>query len=870
MGAIRFEGREVAFTEGDTIASALFRDGVRTFSRSMKYHRRRGLYCGTGDCPNCLVTVDGTPAVHACQAPCADGMEVGRPHGWPSTERDILHVTDSLHRLMPVGFYYKTFITPRFAWETAEKVIRRATGLGPLPPTTAAARSVVRHVRTDVLVVGAGAAGLEAARAAAAGGARVLVCDESPIGAAIAPGAALDRVRMLEAEVRAMPEVTLLDGHTALGIYEGLEVPLAADRELVRVHPERVVVATGAAEIHPVFPGNDLPGVWLGRGAARMAGVHGVRPGDVAVVVAGTEEGLAHLGTLRAAGVRVSAVAVPASLAGRVPEASGEVVVDGTVHEARGGKALSSVVLRRGTQGKRFDCDLLVLSLGLAPRDGLARMALPGEAVELVGDAAGPDATPPNGHGGTVCLCEDVSLHDLQQAWDEGYRNAEILKRYTTTTMGPCQGAMCGRALTCFAKERSGEASSVGGAESAPFAATDRTTARPPARPVTLESLAAAVHELIDKRTSLQEVHLAAGACVDRSGGWIRPFTYGDWRQEYRAVRERVSVMDVGTLGKFTIAGPDAASLMDRMFPCRTDDLGAGRTRYVLSLDEAGYVMDDGLLCAVGDGTFYLTSTSGGAVRTDARLRDLADRMSLDVHVLDRTAQWGAINVAGPHARDLLERLTDDPLDATTVPYPGFADVTVAGVPSRALRTGFVGELAFELHHPRTRGPELWDALVREGTAWDLQPHGLDALELLRLEKGHVYLGQDTMPDDTPAKLGMSWAVSTDKEWFLGKRALERLAQLPVTRKLVGLEVDGGPADVADVRGAPLLVGGAMVGRVTSAERSIALDRAIGLGWVRASESGFPSELDVAGHAGARARVVPTPFYDPSGERIRG
>jgi sarcosine oxidase subunit alpha len=870
VASIRFEGRDIAFTDGDTIASALFRDGVRTFSRSLKYHRRRALYCGTGDCPNCLLTVDGNPAVHACQAPCVDGMEVERPHGWPSAERDLLHVTDSLHRLMPVGFYYKTFITPRFAWETAEKVIRRATGLGPLPPTTAAERSVVRHVRTDVLVVGAGAAGLEAARAAAAAGDRVIVCDESPIGSAIAPGAALDRVRALEAEVRAMPEVTVLDGHTALGIYEGLEVPLVADRELVRVRPERVVVATGAAEIHPVFPGNDLPGVWLGRGAARMAGAHRVRPGDVAVVVAGTEEGLAHLATLKASGVRVVAVAVPASLADRVPEGSGEVVVDGSVHESRGGTALTSVVLRRGTEGKRFDCDLLVLSLGLAPRDGLARMALPGEPVELVGDAAGADATPPNGHDGTVCLCEDVSLHDLRQAWDEGYRNAEILKRYTTTTMGPCQGAMCGRALTCFARERNGEAPAVAGGRPAPFAVAARTTARPPVRPVTLESLAAAIHELIDKRTSLHDVHLAAGARVDRSGGWIRPFTYGDWREEYRAVRERVSVMDVGTLGKFTIGGPDAATLVDRMFPCRTADLQAGRTRYALSLDEGGYVIDDGLLCAVGDGTFYLTSTSGGAARTDARLRDLADRMSLDVHVLDRTAQWGAINVAGPHARDLLERLTDDPLDAASVPYPGFADVTVAGVPCRAVRTGFVGELAFELHHPRSRGTELWDALVREGAAWDLVPHGLDALELLRLEKGHVYLGQDTMPDDTPAKLGMSWAVAMDKEWFLGKRALERLAELPVTRRLVGLEFDGAPADAADVRGAPLLVGGHIVGRVTSAERSIVLDRAIGLGWVRASEGGFPSVLEVAGHPGARARVVPTPFYDPSGERIRG
>ena len=199
----------------------------------------------------------------------------------------------------------------------------------------------------------------------------MLVCDESPIGAAIAPGAALDRVRTLEAEVRAMPEVTLLDGHTALGIYEGLEVPLAADRELVRVHPERVVVATGAAEIHPIFPGNDLPGVWLGRGAARMAGVHGVRPGDVAVVVAGTEEGLAHLGTLRAAGVRVAAVAVPASLADRVPEGSGEVVVDGT--RPRGARREGPVIGRAPPRDPGE-------ALRRRPARALARSRAPGRA----------------------------------------------------------------------------------------------------------------------------------------------------------------------------------------------------------------------------------------------------------------------------------------------------------------------------------------------------------------------------------------------------------------------------------------------------------------------------------------------------------
>ncbi|HVF08925.1 MAG TPA: 2Fe-2S iron-sulfur cluster-binding protein, partial [Actinomycetota bacterium] len=674
MAWIRFEGREVPMHEGDTVASALYRAGVRTFSRSVKYHRRRGLYCGTGDCPNCLMTVDGQPAVRTCTSACRDGMSVERSGGWPNAERDLLHVTDSLHRLMPVGFYYKTFIRPRFAWIVAERVIRRATGLGPLPSTTAAERKVVRHAHVDVLVVGAGIAGLEAALDEARSGAgSVLVCDEGRIGAGIAPGHTLDTIRALEAQVREHGSVTVLEDHSALGVYEGPHVPVASADELVHVHPVRVVVATGAAEEHAVFAGNDLPGVMLGRAAAALAGLHRVRPGERAVVAVSTEEGLDHLRTLLDAGIEIVATAVPRALAGRLPESGvGEVVVDGAVHEARGSATLRSVVLRRGDRAKRFDCDLLVLSLGLAPRDGLVRMALPHEPVTCVGDAALDARAGTYGRGGTVCLCEDVSMHDLEQAWSEGYRNAEILKRYTTTTMGPCQGAMCGRAMACFVRDRAEPSAPL---ESNP--APPRTTARPPARPVTLETLAAGVHEIVDKRTSLHDAHVAAGARLDRSGGWLRPFTYGHWREEYRAVRERVSIMDVGTLGKFTLAGAGARELVDRIVPCRTADLTPGRTRYVVVLDDAGYVMDDGLLARVGEHEWSLTTTSGGAVRTDARLRDHVDRLALDVHVLDRTAQWGAINVAGPYARDLLEQLSDDVVDASAVPYPGFADVTV-------------------------------------------------------------------------------------------------------------------------------------------------------------------------------------------------
>jgi sarcosine oxidase, subunit alpha len=736
----------------------------------------------------------------------------------------------------------------------AERVIRRATGSGPLSLDAPTARTIARYARCDTIVVGAGIAGLTAALEAAAGGERVLLCDEFAIGSRLAPGPTLDAVRALETRARATPAIEILERHAALGLFDGPAVPLAASDELVQVRADRVVVATGATESHQLFPGNDLPGVWLGRAASAMAALHGVPVGRRAVVVASTTEGVEHLRALVAAGTRVVAALVPAAFVDEVPHEA-EAIVDGELVEARGHGHLRSVIVRELGERRRIACDALVLSTGLRPRDELARMAV-NERVRLAGDAALVADEPALG-GGYLCLCEDVALHDAEQAWAEGFRSAEILKRYTTATMGPCKGAMCGHALACFARGRADAADARSGA---------RPTARPPLRPVALQALAAPVHEVIEKRTGLHDTHVAAGATLGWSSGWKRPISYADAADEYRAVRERVGLMDVGTLGRFLIAGRDATALADAVFAGRVEDLAPGRSRYVLALDEGGYVVDDGMLCALDDGSYLLTSTSGGAERMDARLREWAERLGLHVHLLDRTSELGAILVAGPHARDLVSGLTDDPIDAASLPYPGHRELTVAGVPCRAIRSGFVGELAFELHHPRSNGPKLWASLQRAGRDVGVSPFGLEALELLRLEKGHIYLGQDSLPDDTPAKLGLTRAVDMTKPWFVGKAALERLAELPPTRRLAGLVFEGA-ADGAALRGAPLTVGPAVVGRVTSAERSPALDRAIGLGWIRRDRDGFPNELR-AGNA--VARVVRTPFYDREGTRVRG
>jgi len=852
--ALRFEGRRIAVEPGDTVASALYRAGVRTFTRSLKYHRRRGLFCMTGDCPNCSLNVDGDPGVRACSTDARDGQVVLRESGWPSAEHDLLHVADRLHRFLPVGFYSKTFIRPRFAWGLAERVIRRATGVGRLPAGRPAGAKPARAVHVDLLVVGGGVAGMAAAAEAAAAGSRVMLVDERRLGATVWDTRAIARIEALAGEATAAG-ARILERHTAVGVYEGPFVPVVGPDEVLHIEAARVIAATGAVEAHAVFPGNDLPGVFLSRGAALLGVRHGVRPGRRAVVVATTDEGRASAEALRTTGAEV-------------------LIHDGPVIAAEGSGRVRAVIIETPSGRERITCDTLVLSLGWAPRDALLRMGtdqevagagevvIPGCSVEEA-EASGRRAangrtetssevpTVPVAGDGYVCLCEDVSLHDLEQAWDEGWRSSEILKRYTTATMGPCQGAVCGRLLAAFAGARADAVATAGA----------RTTARPPARPLPLEDLAAGVDESIEQRTSLHDRHLDLGARMERSGSWSRPTTFGDIEQEIGAVRHRAGLLDVGTLGKFLVAGRDAAELMDRVFPVRVRDLAPGRSRYLVALDEAGYVIDDGLLAALDSGRFYLCSTSGGAPAMEAWLRDWIDRWNLHVHLLDQTAQLGAILLAGPSARTILERLTDDEVSAEALAHTRHAEITVADVPCRALRVGFVGEVGFELHHERSRGPALYDALLEAGRPEAAQPFGLGALDTLRLEKGHLYLGQDTLPDDHPAKLGLDWAVAMEKPGFVGKAALERMRALPLERTLVGLRIEGEPR-----RGVPLLAGGRVVGRVTSCALSEAAGGTIALGWIRATDGSFPNEL-FAGESSAT--VVPTPFYDPEGARLR-
>jgi sarcosine oxidase subunit alpha len=731
------------------------------------------------------------------------------------------------------------------------------------------------HHHPDLFVAGGGVAGLAAALAAADAGQSVVLAEADGFGEKVAPGPVRSRIDSLRKAVEARPNVTVLQRAAAIGVYEGPLVPVDAPDALHQIHPARIVVATGAVERHAVFAGSDLIGVWLGRGAARMAGIHRVSLGSAVVFAGETGESLDHLRTLLEQGTRVKAALLPERLAGAVPDGV-RVILGGALLAARGRHQVRSVIVESAAGREAITCDAVVISFGTEPRNALLRQAPPGVAIACAGEAlrAGMSVLEAEESGrraalgaaqplsdpelprpctaGFVCLCEDVTVKDLDDAWAEGYQSTEILKRYTTATMGPCQGALCHAHLRSFAAAKGG-AGWISGA----------TTARPPVRPIRLEDAAAGLHHVTEQRTALHERHLAAGAKMELVGPWMRPQTYGDTVAEYWAVRRGVSVMDVGTLGKYLVTGRDAAEFLERLYPCHVRDIAEGRLRYALLLNEGGYVIDDGLIGSLGSAGFYCTFTSSGADGVESWLRDWIETWKLNVHVVNHTGALGAINVTGPKARELLQRLTTDAIDGKSLPYSRHREITVAGVPCRALRVGFVGELSIELHHPRSQSVRLWDALHQAGKDLAIKPHGLDALRLLRLEKGHILVGQDTDFDTTPAKLSLDWAVKLDKPYFVGKTALERIATTTMVQRLVPILFDSGKAPA---EGAALSERGQQVGYLTSARYSPSLERGVGLGWIRRSNGNFPTAVHAEGIAGT---VMSGPCYDPGGERMR-
>lgn len=649
--------------------------------------------------------------------------------------------------------------------------------------TNAASARRIRVQRSDeeVVVIGAGESGTAAAAVARQQGRSVTVLDAR-------------------------------DGMEAVAVYAGPTVIVRTPNGMLHIHAEEVIVATGAAELHPVCPGNSLVGLVTARAAQQLhaAGV------DLGVAVA----------------IGPAPSGVPCTpLPGRLLRIEGDSRVAGvvTVDDGSG-------------REKTTACDTVILSLGRTARDVLSRMAsdLP---ITVVGPAAEAFPLPPSPTAGTVCPCSRVTVDDLESVWSRGFRELELVKRASLTGLGTCQGSVCLPHLRAFIAQRAG-------------GIPDPFTARPASRQITLAEAAAGVHVDAFRRTPLHDEHIALGARMDRFGGWWRPWHYGDHVAEYWAVREAVSLGDVSTLGKLVVSGPDAVELLERLYPARVADIRVGRSRYALLLNERGHLIDDGMICRETESRFVLTFTSAGAENAEMWVRDWVETWDLRVHVMDRTMSLAAINVTGPLAGKLLERVGL----ATQPRFLQHVHAEVAGVSCHVMRLSFTGEMSFELHHSVDRSVELWRALMSHGQDLGIAPHGLQALQGLRLEKGNVIVGMDSELDSTPRRLGMEWAVKMEKADFVGRSALARTARLADDRRLVGLTMPGS----APTEGSPILSDEDVVGHVTSSFSSPVLGHVVMLGWLKRAP--FPEHVEVDARS---ASVVRLPFYDPEGIRAR-
>ena len=922
-----WNGRRFTGHPGDTIVSALAASGERVFSRSFKYHRPRGVLTADQLDPGTILQVDDEPNVRAGHRLLADGMAVSSQNTWPSLRFDVKAANQVVGRFLAPGFYYKTFIRPERLWPTYERVLARFAHAGTVSPDTPHEVRDRRYAHPDVLVAGGGPAGMAAALAAARAGARVLLVEEGQqLGGHLRWGGAADLAVLAELrrDVAAEPGIEVLTDSVALGRYDDNWVPVVQrglpgfPEQVVTARVGTLVVAPGLVERPYVFAGNDLPGVMLSSAVRRLVNLYAVRPGRRAVVLTANAAGDAAVDDLRRAGVEIAAV-VDARRGEDVVRAHGRTGVraveladgrrveadllvtatgwtaptsllnqsgDRPVYRPRaarfvpGGELPDEVMATGGIAGDG-DLDLLRAHAGAVGAEAARRAAVRRHAklVALPTRTAEPDPVttapvavpelPLDPHPelfrgrthGMVDFSEDVSSKDIVSAAREGYDSVELLKRYTTATMGPAQGKL----------ETVNTVAVLAKATGSTIAETGTTVWRPMYVPPTLGALAGRVLEPV-RHSPMQAAHERLGAVPLVAGQWIRPDHYGDPVGEVRAVREAVGIIDVTPIGKLDLRGPDVSELLNLLYVNKWSKLEVGRVRYGVMCAEDGVVLDDGVTGRLSDDHYLMSTTSSGAATVWEWVENWlqTEHPEWRVHVTPVTTAFASINVAGPRSRELMGRLVED-VDLDDFGYMNVRTGRVAGVDDCVLwRIGFTGELSYEVHVPAGYGLHVWEALLEHGRDLGVRPFGMEAQRVLRLEKGHFIVGQDTDGLTQAFSAGLDPLVKLDKPEFVGKPELAWQHERGARSRLVGLQTLDGT--VVPPEASQIVDGTAIKGRVTSSRMSPTLGRSVCLAQVDAAlaQPGTTVTVRLPDGGFVPARVTPHAHVDPDGERLRG
>ncbi|WP_367718638.1 sarcosine oxidase subunit alpha family protein [Nitratireductor sp. GISD-1A_MAKvit] len=976
-----FDGESLTGHAGDTLASALLANGISLMGRSFKYHRPRGVFSAGIDEPNALVTLlrEGVrePNIPATRIEIHDGLRAESQNRFPSLAWDIGAVNQLGGRLLGAGFYYKTFMGPvlgplkgtRF-WMMCEHFIRRAAGLGRADHEPDPSRYEQMNAFCDVLVVGAGVAGLMAAEAAAKAGKRVIVAEQEPLTGGFArwSGETIDEkpahewMAELTQRLAVLENVRLLTRTSVWGYYDGntLTALERVNDHLPRTpkgHPRQrqwtirtgeVVLATGALERPIVFPGNDRPGIMLAGAARRYAVEFGVLPGNRTVIFTNNDSAYEAASAIRRAGGHVAAIVdvrerVSEAATALATEAGVEPLTGHAIVATTGARSLSRALVQRFDSGtgrllgeaRPIECDSLAVSGGWQPVLHLASQAgaqpvwdeekqafLPPEPAQrwtgagaflgkfgtadalasgrdagrksagkrpsrarlpqIVPDALNPAPAPVleiRAKGKAfVDFQHDVTADDVRLAHREGFVSVEHLKRYTTLGMATDQGKTSNVPGLAIMAEARGI--------SIPQAGTTRF--RPPFTPVAIGALAAERHgDLKPERfTPMHDWHVEQGAKMTPADLWHRPLVYANagetveqaYIREAAAVRRSVGIVDVSTLGKIAVKGPDAAAFLDRVYTNTFSTLKVGKARYGLMLREDGIVFDDGTTWRLGDTDYLMTTTTANAGAVMQHLEYCLDILwpDLRVHLTSVTDQWAGAAIAGPKARAVLERcVTGTKVDNETLPFMGIVHGQVDSAPVMICRLSFSGERAYEVYCGAGHGLHVWEALMEAGEPFDITPYGMEALGALRIEKGHV-TGAEIDGRTTARDLYLDRMLSKKKP-FIGSGLMDRPALIDKNRlRLVGIvsldgQALGGGAHLTErsSSGEP----GESIGHVTAYCYSPALQKYIGLALVKGGKTRHGTRACLSDPLRKRfgqVEIVSHHFFDPDGERMHG
>lgn len=949
-----YRGRTYRGFVGDTVATALYGNGIRIFSRSIKYHRPRGLYSLDGESSNCLMDIDGIPNVAAEKMLLRNGMRVKPQNVTGSPEMDLMGFLDKMDWALPAGFYYRYFHKPYKLWPFFLNRIRKAAGLGILDPAShMEGRYDERYLNCDVCVVGGGPAGMQAALAAAEQGLRVILLEARPwLGgffdyrtAKYDSGVPLyERGRELAKKVISNSNIRIFCHTSLTGLYSnslvtGLQIGGDADsfdERYLEIRARGLVAATGCSERPLIFENNERPGVMQMACAHRLAHTYGLLPGERAVFCVAHDLGLEAAMDLFDVGMDVACVAdsrtqvADSSLIDALIKRNISYLPGYVALEAHG-KTLKRVTLckTKGGGHKTVDCDTLVATSGLIPASGLLSLVpaksaydphtgfflpidLPSnihaggrllgfqeaKSIETSGRLAGLNAAadcganiehlkkdtrelledlpgpvegshliqaPGKGRKRFVCFDEDVTVKNIHQTCDQGFDRPELAKRFSAAGTGPAQSGIPGHNLPLLISEYRGE----------PSGSEVPTTVRSPLVPPLLATYAGRPYEMF-KRTPAQERQEKAGAIFRKIGAWKRARYFSkdfSAREEIENVRNNVGLIDVSTLGKFRIFGPDALKALQRVYVGDMSKIPEGKVKYSAMCNDDGCLLDDGVITPIGQNDFYFTTSTGRADSTVEWIRYHARYEEWDFHLVNLTDAYGAINLAGPNSRSVLQKITDEDLTNEAFPYTGYREINLEGeIPARVFRLGFVGELSYEIHMPSSMMPVVWDLLLDSGSSFGIRPFGLEAQNALRMEKGHVIIGQESEIRTTLHDLGLGflWYRHKPEAKTVGAPSLKFTENQKDRMKLVGLEMENPARPPKD---GSIIVDQTIRGHVCTARFSYTLKKAIGLALVEDSISKMGTRVavfeDGMGDERLYATIVPVRFFDPEGERLR-